>query len=444
MLSVSSLSFSYLDYTTNGKEKIISSLSLSLKERESILILGEPESGKTTLSLLLSSLLIPEDGSIIIDGKEKEEEKNKLISLVPQNTDSFILMPIVEDEVAFPLENLAIEGEEIAKRVESELKNWGLWDKKERSTAHLSGGEKRRLSIATALVKRPRYIIYDEAFDDLDSFWRERLRERIKEKKEASIVFHSRYLPLFDNTFDRIYTLSGNTLTPYIGKKERIERIKFLNNGESNLLEVENLKFSYPNFQLKVDSFSLKSGSVTTLLGLNGSGKTTFSRLLCGLEEREGGVIRYNSTIVDSSFLRRRVGYVFQNPDWQIFLPTVKDEIEFGLRRKRIDKRERERIVKEACYLFSLNEDKIASLMGFGERKRLQCAIYYVLNRPIYILDEIDSALSYKEVEKVLSLMAEKNAAILVITHDIDLAKLISDKVYIAEEGRVYEKQNIL
>lgn len=444
MLSVSSLSFSYPTYTTSEKEKIISSLTFSIKEGESILILGEPESGKTILSLLLSSLLTPEEGSITVDGKEKEEEKNKLISLVPQNTDSFIIMPIVEDEVAFPLENLAIEREEIEKRVKSELKNWGLLDKKERSTSHLSGGEKRRLSIAASLIKKPKYIIYDEAFDDLDSYWREKLKERIKERREASIVFHSRYLPLFDNTFDRIYTLSNNTLVPYSGKKEKIKKVVFKNSREKNILEVENLRFSYPNFHLYVDSFSLQSGSVTTLLGLNGSGKTTFSRLLCGLEEREEGSIRYNTSEVNSSFLRRRVGYVFQNPDWQIFLPTVKDEIEFGLKRKKIDKKEREKIVKETTTLFSLNENKIASLMGYGERKRLQCAVYYVLDRPIYILDEIDSALSYKEVEKILSLLAERDAAILVITHDIDLANLISDKIYIAEEGRVYEKENIL
>lgn len=440
MLSVSSLSFSYPTYTINEKEKIISSLSFSIEKGESILILGEPESGKTTLSLLLSSLLTPEEGSIIVEGKEKEEDKNKLISLVPQNTDSFIIMPIVEDEVAFPLENLAIEREEIEKRVKSELESWGLLDKKGSSTYHLSGGEKRRLSIATALVKRPKYVIYDEAFDDLDFYWRERLKERIKERREASIVFHSRYLPLFDNTFDRIYTLSSNTLVPYNSKKEKIEKVVFENSREKNILEVENLRFSYPNFCLKVDSFSLVSGSVTTLLGLNGSGKTTFSRILCGLEEREEGSIRYNTKDVDSSFLRRRVGYVFQNPDWQIFLPTVKDEIEFGLKKKKIDRREREKIVKDASSLFSLNEEKVASMMGYGERKRLQCAIYYVLDRPIYILDEIDSALSYKEVEKILSLLAEKNPAILVITHDIDLANCISDKIYIAEEGRVYEK----
>lgn len=441
MINISSLSFSYPDYTTGKKEKILSSLSLSIKENESILILGEPESGKTTLSLLLSSLLTPEEGSITVDGKEREEEKNKLISLVPQNTDSFILMPIVEDEVAFPLENLAEEREEIKKCVERELKNWGLWDKKERNTSILSGGEKRRLSIATALVKKPKYIIYDEAFDDLDSFWREKLKERIKEKKEASIVFHSRYLPLFDNTFDRIYTLSSNTLVSYECRKERVERIVFKNNREKNILEVENLKFSYSNlFQLKVDSFSLHSGSITTLMGLNGSGKTTFSRLLCGLEKMEEGTIKYNKEKVDESFLRRKVGYVFQNPDWQIFLPTVKDEIEFGLKRKKIDKNERETIVKESAALFGLNENKIASLMGYGERKRLQCALYYVLDRPIYILDEIDSALSYNQVQRILELLARKNAAILVITHDSSFACSISDKMYIVEEGRVYEK----
>lgn len=444
MLSVKNLFFTYLDSSSNGENSILKDISFTLQEGEKILILGESESGKTTLSFLLSGLSIDgkRSGEIFYDGNSITPGK---VALVPQNTNEYIIEPRVEDEIAFPLENISTPILEMEERVSSSLSEWGLESLKDASPDRLSGGEKRRLLIATALSTNPKYVVYDEAFDDLDLSWREKLKERILSQKEASIVFSSRFLDYFDNLFDRIYLLKGGILTPWRGEKERINRPIIKESDKKHTITVKALKYSFsPSsrkpFSLEVDNFLLKSNEITALLGPNGSGKTTFSHLLCGLYKREKGDICYDSAIANEKTLLRLVGYVFQNPDYQIFLPTVKDELMYSLNFLPLDKKEKLKEVERVCSLFSLNPDSIASIMGYGERKRLQCAIYYTLNRPFYIVDELDSALTYQMCTDILTLLLSRGAGILLITHDDDLAKAVSTRKYRAKEGTINEE----
>ena len=175
-------------------------------------------------------------------------------------------------------------------------------------------------------------------------------------------------------------------------------------------------------------------------MGPNGSGKSTFSRLLCGLDSFDKGRIEIDGEEANRERLERSVGYMFQNPDYQIFLPTVKDELYYSLSLLKITEKERERRLEETATLFSLNLSSTASIMSYGERKRLQSAIYYSLDRPFYILDELDSALSYKESVSIIQRLSEKGAGILLITHDEEFAKAVAGRRYRAQEGRIYEE----
>lgn len=444
MLKVSSLSFSYSEYTEKKSEPIFSNLSFSVEEGEKLLILAPPESGKTTLSFLLSGIKLDgiETGSVKYNDKDVSIES---VTLVPQNTNEYIIQPRVEDEIAFSLENLGLTEEEMKKRVSQSLSLWGLEKLKDASPDTLSGGEKRRLLIATALVSSPRVVIYDEAFDDLDYTWREKLKDRINDRKETSIVFASRYIEYFSSLFDKIYVIENKKLTLWNGKKEEI--VKPIKGKSENkaILSVSNLSFSYPEsmrlpFSLSVKSFELKSESVVSLLGLNGSGKSTFSHILCGLEEKISGDVKINNREASPSLLRRSVGYIFQNPDLQIFLPTVRDELMYSFSFLPLSKEEKNKRVEEACSLFSLNPESIASLMGYGERKRLQCAVYYTLSRPFYIIDELDSALTYSMCTSILNNLLKRGAGILLITHDRALSNIVSDSSYIAEDGIIHEE----
>ena len=186
-------------------------------------------------------------------------------------------------------------------------------------------------------------------------------------------------------------------------------------------------------------SFRLCRGQVVCLSGANGSGKSTFSRLLCALEDKTSGSIMIDGMIQDSSCLMRRVGYVFQNPDHQIFLPNVRDELMSCLEPLGIDRAEKERRVDEAASLFGLAVDESATLMSYGRRKRLQCAIYYLLDRPYYILDEIEAALPASDAALMVRLLAGRGAGILVISHDSIFASRIAARRYEIREGVMHE-----
>jgi energy-coupling factor transport system ATP-binding protein len=189
---------------------------------------------------------------------------------------------------------------------------------------------------------------------------------------------------------------------------------------------------------LTVPSFALASGEIVTLTGPNGSGKSTFARLCCGLDSATSGVFRFDGDTVDASERNRLVGYLFQNPDLQIFLPTVRDELSWSLLRdRRIPKDTVEEKVGSAAELFGLSLDDTPSTMSYPRRKRLQAAVYYLLDRPLCILDELDNALTYQMAQEIVRLLSQNGCGMVVITHDDAFARLVADRGYVVRGGRM-------
>lgn len=458
LLSCDKLSFSYTSWQGEALFAILKDITFNLEDKENILILAEPESGKTTLSLILSSL-IPAyfdgvlEGDLKLDGKGLPSAAELLgsIALVPQNSAEYTITSSVEDEIIYPLESLSLTKGEMSIRLERELSRWGLDKLRHVGTGELSGGEKRRLMLGAAYASNPSVIIYDESFDDLDLCWRSFLAEDIKARNHASIVFASHYLPVFDNLFDKTYVLENGILAEKESSAfKRPEGVVFSRRKgrRESVLTAENILFTHPHrntadsdaFVLKADDFHIATGEIVTLTGANGSGKSTFSRLLCGLDVPESGSFFLNAAKADGKLLTRSVGYMFQNPDYQIFLPSVRDELSFSLDYLTLSAEEKEAKLLDLAALFDLDLEQVASLMSYGARKRLQAAIYYNLDRPFYILDELDSALNYRESYKIVDCLASRGAGILLITHDPDFALDIKDRGYCFKDGVLYEE----
>ena len=146
-----------------------------------------------------------------------------------------------------------------------------------------------------------------------------------------------------------------------------------------------------------------------------------------------------NGALADRKTLQRQVGYVFQNPDYQIFLPSVRDELSYSFSFLYVSKAEKEKRLEELSLLFSLDLDASAALMSYGERKRLQCAIYYSLGRSFYILDEIEASLPYSESARMVELLASRGAGILLISHDEDFVRCAAVRNYMIESGVMHE-----
>ena len=136
--------------------------------------------------------------------------------------------------------------------------------------------------------------------------------------------------------------------------------------------------------------------------------------------------------------LNYTVGYLFQNPDLQIFLPTVRDELSWSLERDAsVDTKDISQRVEEACALFGLDPEDTPTTMSYPQRKALQGAVYYLLERPFYILDELDNALTYRKAQEIVSLLHRAGSGILVITHDPQFARLVGCDGFRIGNGRM-------
>ncbi len=180
----------------------VKDFSLSVGEGEFIAILGHNGSGKSTLAKLANGLLLPESGTILVDGMDtKDEEKDieikKTVGVVFQNPDNQIVATIVEEDVAFGPENLGIEPSEIRRRVDESLKIVGMYEYRKHGPHKLSGGQKQRVAIAGIIAMEPRCIILDEPTAMLDPVGRRDVMNAIKRLNRElgiTVVFITHYM----------------------------------------------------------------------------------------------------------------------------------------------------------------------------------------------------------------------------------------------------------
>ncbi len=161
------------DGNIEGIQKAIDNVSLSVKAGDFISILGHNGSGKSTLAKLINALLIPAQGTVIVDGEDTSDKNNTLsirkkTGMVFQNPDNQIIASTVEEDIAFGPENIGIKSEDIIQRVNNALEVLGLSEYRKTSPNHLSGGQKQRVAIAGILAMEPKCIILDEATSMLD------------------------------------------------------------------------------------------------------------------------------------------------------------------------------------------------------------------------------------------------------------------------------------
>ncbi len=470
MIEVSHLSFTYKSYAGRVNKPVFQDINLSVKQGERILILGAPDSGKSTMARILCNL-VPRyiegtlTGTIHMNDKPIQDlapwELTNICTLVAQNPQEQLLMTTCADEVAFPLESLGVRREDLVSSVHSSLHKWGLSEMIEVNPQELSGGERKRLLVAVAEAINAPVWIMDEPFDDLDESWRTQLLQTIMHHEGTVVVFASRYLEEFRGSFSSYYLIDQGTLVK--GSEEDIViafdkacDFQFAAHDaeilipEKHRLQAQDLVIVHPRrsvsstapFTLKVPNISIESGEVVALVGPNGSGKSTLSRVLCGLDPVSQGDILYNEKPMSDKALRSRIGYLFQNPDFGIFLPTVKDELGWSLRHtSQLTTFEQEELIASSAALFHLHGEDNPTTMSYGARKHLQAAVYYVLNRPFYILDELDSGVTYAAAFEIVSLLRQRGAGIILITHDRAFANHIAERQYSIVDGVVYERE---
>lgn len=212
-------------------------------------------------------------------------------------------------------------------------------------------------------------------------------------------------------------------------------------------IEAKNLSFGYAkgNHALNDVNIKINKGEFVALIGKNGAGKTTFSKHLNGLYRPTAGEILINGrniSAVPTSELSREVGYVFQNPDHQIFAATVWEEVEFGLKNLPITEEERSRRITEALEFVGLAnfKERHPFMLGKGERQKLAVATILVMEPDILVIDEPTTGQDWDGTKRMMEMMEKlhrKGHTILAITHNMRLAAEYADRIIVFSAGRV-------
>lgn len=444
-------------------------------------------------------------GDVLLNGLNTREHKVGEISqkcgMVFQDYETQLFRTSVALEVAFGPENRRLSNPEIISRIAESLRATHLTGLEERYTSSLSGGQKQRLAIASILSLLPEVLILDEATSDLDPVGKyevykvirgliaagnvkalvlvdhhlDRIVEfatRVIVLKEGQIVTEGTPRSIFSN----IDLLESNKLAPIQTAKifhelnitlkekpmtveeavESFPRPAVFNHPSPVMppstedlpaIELRDVWFYYDPGQWVIRGVNLtvRKGESFGLIGQNGSGKTTLAHLIMGIVLSKKGEIRIFGKDVtrEGVTLRgRHIGYVFQNPDYQIFSPTVRDELAYGPRHAALPKDEVSSRVTHTAKLLGIENilDEDPFFLSKADRQRVAVGSVLTLNPKIVILDEPTTGLSPGETSALMDLARELNTAgttLIVISHDMWVIAKYCPRTVLIGEGEI-------
>ena len=194
-IEIKNVTFSYVNEYDDPptKNTVLRGVDLEIDRGEFVAVLGHNGSGKSTLAKLINAINLPETGDVTVEGMNTKDEARlydirKTVGMVFQNPDNQIVATVVEEDVAFVLENIGVEPKEIRRRVDEALKTVGMYDYREHAPHKLSGGQKQRIAIAGVLAMKPECIVMDEPTAMLDPIGRREIMSTIKELNASGVT----------------------------------------------------------------------------------------------------------------------------------------------------------------------------------------------------------------------------------------------------------------
>ena len=252
ILSARDVSFAYDNYEEKKLPPVVlEDISLDVQPGEFVAVLGHNGSGKSTLAKHFNAILLPTSGTVYVGGIDTKEEDRlydirQTAGMVFQNPDNQLVATIVEEDVAFALENLGVPPEEIRRRVDESLKAVGMYEYREHSPHQLSGGQKQRVAIAGIIAMRPKCIVLDEPTAMLDPQGRREVLQTIRQLGDQ-------------------FGITVVLITHYMDEAARCDRVVVVDNGKIILDGIPRKVFSHVE-QLK--SVGLDVPQVTELAWL--------------------------------------------------------------------------------------------------------------------------------------------------------------------------------
>jgi len=461
MIKVRDLSFRF-----QGSDRYaLRGVNLDIAPGEFVVITGPSGCGKSTLALALGGYLFRQHageatGTVLVDGLDTRTAEiydvAEVVGLVQQNPEAQFCTLTVADEVAFGLENRCLPGEEIVRRMNWALSIVGAQHLRDRSLATLSGGEKQKVAIAAMMAAKPQVLIFDEPTSNLDPpataevF---KVIEHIRRKADITVIViehKTGYLRPFNPRFllmeeGRIIGEGAPSVPPSPSDTHQGDPGDSGKLGET-VVSVRGLTFAYGDAPVLHDvTLDLKAGQFVAVMGDNGSGKTTLLRCLLGLLHPPAGqvtVLGRDPNHTPVSELARQAGFVFQNPDHQLFADSVWAEATFALRNFDLldtASEVRATALLDQCGLLPYR-DVHPYRLSYGERRRLNLVSILSHNPRLVLLDEVLIGQDPGNAAFIMNLLkaqTRRGSTVLSVTHDPETTRRYADRVIFLNSGHV-------
>ncbi len=498
------ISIGHLKYRYPGMNKLaLDDINVEIEQGEIIGVIGRSGSGKSTLAQALIGL-VPNfyrgayGGRVRVGekvvGEWPVEQMCEDVGMIFQNP--FTQLSGAKDnvygEVAYGLQNLGIPRDEIHRRVEKVLKKLGIWEYREKNPFLLSGGQMQRVAIASMLVMNPKVMIFDEPTSQLDPRATKEIFSIVEDmaKEGKTIIIVEQKIELMARHCDKLLVLEGGKCIAFGKTEEVLQRTdlgiappiyvriarehniktaqgrypitaeEFLQSVKQKVnlsldekresyqaeevFRIQGMDFSYVEDSPIFSDFSLSlDARSTAIVGENGAGKTTLVKLLKGLLSPQKGDILYGRENIKEktvASLAKEVGYVFQNPDDQIFQSNVLQEVMFGP--KNLGMKNAEEMANEALEMVGLSHQAQANPydLSLQERKMIAIASVIAMDPKVMILDEptiAQDSVGKDRIANIIKVLRAKGKCVIAILHDMDFVLENFERVMVLFHGKI-------